>query len=81
MIVYKDRFKIKINGETYKEGTKEFFDLQELRKIYEEQIYHSFNTLEIKYDPIFVEDILSPEEIYGFNDNDNDYEEEEDYED
>lgn len=78
MIVYKDRFKIKINGETYKEGTKEFFDLQELRKIYEEQIYHSFNTLEIKYDPILVEDILSPEEIYGFNDNDN---EEEDYED
>lgn len=78
MIVYKDRFKIKINGETYKEGTKEFFDLQELRKIYEEQIYHSFNTLEIKYDPILVEDILSPEEIYGFNDNGN---EEEDYED
>lgn len=78
MIVYKDRFKIKINGETYKEGIKEFFDLQELRKIYEEQIYHSFNTLEIKYDPILVEDILSPEEIYGFNDNDN---EEEDYED
>lgn len=78
-MIYKDLFKIIINGEEYKEGNKISFTLEEMKDIWLRMIYHEpLNTFELKYDPILTEDILSDEEIYGWNDNDlGNYDEEE----
>lgn len=85
-MIYKDLFRIKINGEEYteKDGNlpKRTFTLQEMRNIYLDNQCRDF---EIEYVPILATDILSDEEIYGWSEHDNDYdsdydEEEEDYE-
>ena len=78
-MIYKDLFKIKIDGEYYEETEgrtlpKNMFTLQEMKNIYLDWLGHKF---EIEYDPIMTEDVLY-DEIYE------DYEresEEEDYED
>ena len=71
MVIYKDKFRIKINGELYKEGINEFFSIEDLRRIYVDNIYHTMNKLEIIYDPILVEDILTEEEIYDYGNEEN----------
>lgn len=86
-MIYKDLFKIKIDGKEYTEEDgflpKMLFNINELRNIY---LDNRGSEIELIYDPILTEDILSDEEIYGCPDNDNDYDyeyerEEEDYED
>lgn len=87
-MIYKDLFKIKIDGKEYTEENrilpKDAFDINELRNIY---LDNRDSKIELIYVPILTEDILSDEEIYGWDDNDNDYDyfdyerEEEDYED
>lgn len=65
-MIYKDLFKIIIDGIEYTKNNKNTFTLQELRDIWLEHEYHTFgHKFEIKYDPILVEDILSEEEMRG----------------
>jgi len=73
-MIYKDLFKIKINGKEYVEEDgvvpKKTFTLQEMRNIYLDNQCRDF---EIEYVPILTTDILSDEEIYGWSEHDNDY--------
>lgn len=70
-MIYKDLFRIFINGEEYKENSKQFFTLEEMKDVWLKMSYHEpLNTFEIKYDPILTEDILSEEEIYGYSEED-----------
>lgn len=77
-MIYKDLFKIKINGEEYIEEDgvvpKKTFSFEEMKKIYLDNLCRDF---EVEYVPLLVSDILDDSEMYG-----GEYEgEEEDYED
>lgn len=76
-MIYKDLFKIKINGEDYTENNeflpKHLFTMQEMRNIY---VQHLADKFEIEYEPVLMDDMFTPEEIYGDNEG-----ESEDYED
>lgn len=82
-MIYKDLFIIKIDGVPYEETDgpipKQKFTLEEMKKIY---VNNFDRNVEAIYEPLLTEDILDDSEIYGWAENDNDYEsEEEDYED
>lgn len=74
-MIYKDLFKIKIDGELCIEGNSiKLFTIEEMRKVYLDNIDRK---IEIEYDPLLASDILDDSEMYG-----GEYEgEEEDYED
>lgn len=73
-MIYKDLFKIKIDGELCREGNSiKLFTIEEMRKVYLDNIDRK---IEIEYDPLLASDILDDSEMYG-----GEYEgEEEDYE-
>lgn len=72
-MIYKDLFRIIIDGETYSEGEilpKYVFTLEEMKNIYLENLGRKF---EIEYYPIMMDELLEPSEMYEEGDNENEY--------
>ena len=61
-MIYKDLFRITINGKEYTEGYKQFFTLKEMKNIY---IENRAQNVVVVYEPLWVDEILSPEEMAG----------------